>query len=222
VIKSIKWTDGTPATPPPLPHLHRGHSLHHNLLWTADLTTPPSKAVLVALAACTPDAAQAATLTYLGSREGRAAYKRDVAKGRPTLLQLLQRYDKCAPPVGRLLELLGPLRPRQYSLANAADGSGGEALECAWKVVEYATHWGSHGGVATTWLEREGQHRSDSSKARRTVQCIVCFSSAHRCMASVICDRSSILQTSACCTAKACTRAATRTAASCVVPTIAD
>ena len=168
MIEDVKWTDGSPASPPPLPHLHRGHTLEHNLLWAVDLTTPPSKAVLVALGEATDDPAQAATLLYLGSRDGRNAYKADISEGRPSVPQLLARYSACKPAVGRLLELLGPLRPRQYSLSNSkrvANG-GAETLECAYHVVEYETHWGAHGGVATSWLEREVQRQEDGVSTR--------------------------------------------------------
>ena len=152
-VLSVSWNDGT-VTPDPLPHLHLKHTLEHNLLWACDLTSPPSKALLVALAAAASDPKEAATLRYLASRDGRAAYKTDIVAGRPSLLQLLQRYASCKPAIGRLLELLSPLRPRQYSLSNAAAASP-DTLECAFHVVEYKTHWGAHTGVATTWLERQ-------------------------------------------------------------------
>ena len=168
------WTDGT-TSPEPLPHLHRGETLQHNLLWAVDLTTPPSKAVLVALAEACADKKHAATMRYLGSRDGRAAYKCDVTDGHPTIVQLLQRFDSCKPEIGRLLELLGPLRPRPYSLANTcapstdgAQGGAASALECAYKVVEYQSHWGTHGGVATSWLEREAQAHDESSGGKNS------------------------------------------------------
>jgi NADPH-ferrihemoprotein reductase len=154
-IASLNWRDDT-ADASPLPHLHLKQTLLHNLLWTCDITHPPSKALLVALAADTADAQESHTLRFLASRDGRQAYKEDIIHGRPNLLQLLHRYPSCRPPVTRLLELLSPLRPRQYSLANST-ATTPEQLECAFKVVEYATHWGSHRGVATTWLEQEAK-----------------------------------------------------------------
>jgi sulfite reductase alpha subunit-like flavoprotein len=179
VIESVDWIDGT-TSPAPLPHLHRGHTIQHNLLWALDLTLPPSKAMLIALAACTSDPTQAATLLYLGSRDGRAAYKADIAEGRPTLVQLLKRYDACKPPIERLLELLSPLRPRQYSLANAQHDVK-HVLECAYHVVVYDTHWGAHSGVATTWLEREGCRQSNGSE----VSLFVSVTVAHMTVGSV-------------------------------------
>jgi NADPH-ferrihemoprotein reductase len=152
-LDSIAWTEDT-ADSTPLPHLHLHETIKHNLLWSCELTHPPTKALLVALAEHTSDAREAHTLRFLASRDGRGAYQEDIIKGRPDLLQLLQRYPTCRPPISRLLELLGPLRPRQYSLANSA-ATAPELLECAFKVVEYTTHWGPHQGVATTWLERE-------------------------------------------------------------------
>jgi sulfite reductase alpha subunit-like flavoprotein len=155
-LLSVKWTDGT-VSPDPLPHLHLHHTLQHNLLWAIDLTSPPSKSLLATLAASTTDPCEAATLRFLASRDGRAAYKVDIVEGRPNILQLLRRYRSCRLSISRLLELLSPLRPRQYSLANApAAEAANEVLECAFTVVEYDTHWGAHGGVATTWLERKG------------------------------------------------------------------
>lgn len=147
------WTDGT-ASGDALPHLRRGSTVRQALLWAFDLTTPPAKFALAALAACAADPREAATLRFLSSKDGRAAYKVDIAAGRPTLLQLLQRFRSCKPSVTALLELLPPLRPRMYSLTNSQAATP-DRLEFAFHVVSYDTHWGAHGGVATTWLERD-------------------------------------------------------------------
>eukprot|EP00892_Ulva_mutabilis_P009896 jgi/Ulvmu1/7279/UM035_0067.1 len=152
-IKDVQWTDST-ATGEALPHLRRGCTVRQALLWSCDLTTPPAKFALAALATCASDPREAATLRYLSSKDGRAAYKADIAAGRPTLLQLLQRFASCKPGVPALLEMLPPLRPRMYSLTNSQAVTP-DRLEFAFHVVGYNTHWGTHGGVATTWLERE-------------------------------------------------------------------
>lgn len=124
------------------------------LIWAFDLTTPPAKFALATLASCAADPREAATLRFLSSKDGRAAYKLDVAAGRPTLLQLLQRFPSCRPSVTTLLEMLPPLRPRMYSLTNS-QAAMPDRIEFAFHVVEYSTHWGHHGGIATTWLERD-------------------------------------------------------------------
>jgi NADPH-ferrihemoprotein reductase len=137
-----------------LPHLRRGCTLRQALTWCCDLTAPPAKFALAALAECTTNESESATLRFLSSRDGRDAYKADITAGRPNLLQLLKRYPSCMPPATKLLTLLPPLRPRLYSLTNSQLVSP-DRLEFAFHVVEYETHSGSHRGVATSWLERD-------------------------------------------------------------------
>jgi sulfite reductase alpha subunit-like flavoprotein len=152
-IKSITSTSSA-SDSELLPHIRRGSTLRQALLWSCDITTPPAKFVLAALAECCTDAREATTLRYLSSRVGREAYKADIAAGRPTLLQLLERYSSCQPTAEKLLALLPPLRPRLYSLTNSQSVSP-DALEFAFHVVEFETHFGAHSGVATSWLERD-------------------------------------------------------------------
>lgn len=152
-IKAVEWNDGTTASVP-LPNLRRGSTVRQALLWACDLTTPLAKFALASLAASAGDAREAATLRFLSSKDGRAAYKADIAAGRPSLLQLLKRFRSCKPSATALLEMLPPLRPRMYSLTNSQAATP-DRLEFAFHVVGYKTHWGPHGGVATTWLERD-------------------------------------------------------------------
>lgn len=152
-IKIIEATDGGPADKV-LPHIRRGCSVHQALTWCCDITTPPAKFALAALADCTTDEKEAATLRFLSSKDGREAYKADIVAGRVSILQLLKRYPSCSVPATKLLSMLPPLRPRLYSLTNSQLVSP-TRLEFAFHVVEYDTHCGSHSGVATSWLERD-------------------------------------------------------------------
>lgn len=152
-IKAVDWTDMS-SSGVALPHIRRGSTVRQALLWAFDLTTPPAKFALAALAGWAADAREAATLRFLSSKDGRAAYKADIAAGRPSLLQLLKRFPSCKPNVTALLEMLPPLRPRMYSLTNSQAATP-DRLEFAFHVVAYSTHWGTHAGVATTWLERD-------------------------------------------------------------------
>ena len=111
-----------------------------------DITSTPTKSLLAALAQHCSNDQEKATLQYLASRDGREAYRLDIVEGHPNLLQLLQRYPSCMPPVHILLEMLSPLRPRLYSLSNSYLFTP-ELLEIAFHVVEYSTHYGPQQGL---------------------------------------------------------------------------
>ena len=92
-----------------------------------------------------------------GGAAGRAAHAA-LQRERPSLAELLSRLG-CAPRADALLDVLPPLAPRYYSIANAAAADPGRAHLCL-SIVEYSTRCPADGsrlprrGVASGFLCR--------------------------------------------------------------------
>lgn len=116
-----------------------------------DLTSPPRKSLLQLLAShCTDDADAAALRALASSRDAYAT----LLQQRPTLLQLLDRFSSCAPPLDALLDALPALAPRMYSIACAPVGACEQQVHVAFSVVESVQQDGTVArGVATGYLE---------------------------------------------------------------------
>ena len=65
------------------------------------------------------DAKDKQELLHLSSRGGRQDYSSLISPVSPTLLDLLQRYPSCRPPLPVLLDALTPLPPRLYSISSS-------------------------------------------------------------------------------------------------------
>lgn len=121
-VFEVQSADGSaPAPAPPLKHLRWPCTLRHALTSGCDLTGTPRKSLLRLLAEFTTDATQKHTLLLWCSRGGRDAYAQEVVAAAPSLLDLLQRFGSCHPPLSALLEALPPLAPRMYSLTCAPE-----------------------------------------------------------------------------------------------------
>ncbi|KAL6770831.1 hypothetical protein ACKKBF_B32860 [Auxenochlorella protothecoides x Auxenochlorella symbiontica] len=142
------------ATQHLLPHLHTPCSIGHALTESVDIAAPPRKSLLRLLAEhCAGEEARQTLLRWT-SRAGRDEYAKEVLEGRPSLLDLLTRFDS-RPPLAPLLDALPALVPRPYSIANAAVAQPGK-VAMALSIVRFTKACGTeHEGVATTWLERK-------------------------------------------------------------------
>jgi NADPH-ferrihemoprotein reductase len=136
-----------------LEHLGWPCSLRMALLRGCDLTGVPRKSLLRLLGEHCADAGERHALLHLSSRGGRDAYNAQVRDARPSLLDVLQKYPSCAPPLDALLDALPALAPRLYSIASSPLQQP-EQVDVAFSVVRMETQYGIKHGVATSWLDR--------------------------------------------------------------------
>ncbi|XP_039079252.1 methionine synthase reductase isoform X2 [Hyaena hyaena] len=137
-------------------HIPEGRSLQFILTWCLEIRAVPKKALLRALAehASGPDRRR---LLELCSRQGAADYGRFVRDARTALLDILQAFPSCRPPLALLLEHLPKLQPRPYSCASSSLAHPGK-LQFVFNVVEFlsaTTMEVLRKGVCTGWLAAE-------------------------------------------------------------------
>lgn len=127
-------------------------SIRSALRYFLDITSPPRKQMLVALAAHCADKASAAALLAMASKEGHETYMREVKAPSTTLEELLSEHPSCRPPLDLVLQLLPRLAPRYYSISSAPGASPGR-VSITVAVLRYVNSKGrQHDGVCTTWL----------------------------------------------------------------------
>mmetsp|Transcript_2942 Transcript_2942/g.7145 ORF Transcript_2942/g.7145 Transcript_2942/m.7145 type:complete len:880 (-) Transcript_2942:156-2795(-) len=131
-------------------------SVRFALAHCCDLTSPPKKSFLRFLADACGEAEDAHDLAEVAATKAR--YAKEVLGEKPTLLDLLEQYPSCSPPVEGLLEFLPALAPRMYSVSSTAEVHG-NTVHFAFTVVRFETKSGRvRTGVATHWLERIMEH----------------------------------------------------------------
>jgi len=80
-----------------------------------ELAQPATRAQVAALAAATPCPPERAELEAMAGE----AYATSVLKPRCSVLDLLDRFQSCAPGFGAYLDMLPPMRARQYSISSS-------------------------------------------------------------------------------------------------------
>jgi methionine synthase reductase len=121
--------------------------------YAVDLTSHPRKALFRMLADHTTDPKEKLALMYVCSKQGTAAFN-SIREETPTLLDILETFPSCHPPIDRLLDLLPAHMPRFYSISSSPLKRQGK-IRFAFNVVEYITAGkAQRKGVATPWMDK--------------------------------------------------------------------
>jgi len=118
-----------------------------------DITTPPRKAVLKALAEYATNPDEKARLLQL-SRDGDVTdeYSKFIKHDQRTIYEVLHHFPSVNIPLEHLLELLPRLAPRYYSISSSSNAHPGQ-VHITSVVVRFHTPTGrEHHGVCSTWL----------------------------------------------------------------------
>ncbi|XP_023717466.1 methionine synthase reductase isoform X3 [Cryptotermes secundus] len=111
------------------------------------------------LASHTEDPTERHRLEELCSKEGSAHYSKFIVEARTTLLDLLETFPTCCPPVEMLVEHLPRLQARPYSVASSPlqKSRGCSELHFVYTLVKFpaSKHDGSGAryGACTGWLD---------------------------------------------------------------------
>lgn len=124
-----------------------------------DLTTPPRKSLLNALAQYANDPEEKRKLQILSSTDESSLppeeqYASWVREDRRTIAEVLQAFPSVKPPLGHMLELLPALPPRYYSISSSPSAHPGH-IHITSVVVDYTTRTGRfHRGVCSNHFLR--------------------------------------------------------------------
>jgi methionine synthase reductase len=149
VLYKLEGGDNLPT------HLNKASSVSIADLFRygVDLTGAPRKALFRVLADFTTDPKEKLTLMYVCSKQGIAAFNA-LREESPTLLDILETFPSCHPPVDRLLDMLPAHMPRFYSISSSPLKRHGK-IRFAFNIVEYTTvSQIERKGVATPWLDQ--------------------------------------------------------------------
>jgi methionine synthase reductase len=129
-------------------------TLREALTHYVDLTTLPSKRLLILLAQFTSDPAEKAKLTLMATGEGKEDYRVQIELRKASILDILDDFPSCRPPVSYLLDVLPQMQPRYYSLANSLSVFPNE-VHFMFVVVDFHTTEPFHKrfrGICTNYL----------------------------------------------------------------------
>uniref|UniRef100_F6UGP3 Methionine synthase reductase n=1 Tax=Monodelphis domestica TaxID=13616 RepID=F6UGP3_MONDO len=135
-------------------HIPEGVSLQNLLSWCLEIRAIPKKAFLRALVEYTSDSTEKRRLQELCSKQGASDYNHFIRDSYVSLLDLLQAFPTCKPPLSLLLEHLPKLRARPYSCASSCLFHPGK-LHFAFNIVEFLSSVEPvilRKGICTGWL----------------------------------------------------------------------
>uniref|UniRef100_A0A8D0G5V9 Methionine synthase reductase n=1 Tax=Sphenodon punctatus TaxID=8508 RepID=A0A8D0G5V9_SPHPU len=124
------------------------------LTWCLEIRAVPKKAFLRALVEYTCDAGEKRRLQELCSKQGASDYNGFIRNLNICLLDLLQTFSSCKPPLSLLIEHLPKLQARFYSAASSDLFQPGK-LCFIFNIMEFPSCPGrpvSRKGVCTGWL----------------------------------------------------------------------
>ncbi|KAM9332221.1 methionine synthase reductase isoform 1-T2 [Pholidichthys leucotaenia] len=122
--------------------------------WCLEIRSVPKKAFLRALVEYTVDHMQRRRLQELCSKQGSTDYNRFVRDPSLSVLELLEAFPSCSPPLSLLIEHLPRLQPRPYSAASSILKHPSK-LHFVFNVVEFPACSGrpvGRRGLCTGWL----------------------------------------------------------------------
>ena len=161
------WDSEATEFKPKLPHIFPNTSIRTLLTFCCSLRWIFKKAFLRSLAEYCSDPFEKNQLLLLSSSTGRVYFDALILRQQPSILELLEIFPSCMPPVSVLLSHTTALMPRYYSVANSPLENGGRSpskrdgdnriIEVVFSVVRYSIGSPKYpvrrSGLCTTWLE---------------------------------------------------------------------
>ncbi|XDV47338.1 hypothetical protein PO909_017004 [Leuciscus waleckii] len=134
-------------------HIPQNSSLQFILTWGLEIRSIPKKAFVRALADFTRSSSEKRRLLELCSKEGSADYNSFIRDSNVCVLDLLQAFPSCLPPLSLLFEHLPKLQPRAYSAASSSLQHP-EKVHFVFNVVEFPAcpEHPARTGLCTGWL----------------------------------------------------------------------
>ncbi|CAG9135725.1 unnamed protein product [Plutella xylostella] len=130
------------------PHIPVQSSLRHVLTHCVDVRGVVKKLFLLALSKHTENENEKKVLQYICSKDGSAAYNSHILHKNTCLIDLLQTFKTCRPPIEVILANVGRLLPRPYSIVNRQTDS--KMLKICFSVIQLENN---RKGLTTGGLE---------------------------------------------------------------------
>jgi hypothetical protein len=118
-VQRSLWDSESLDFTPKLPHVFPNTSLRTLLTFCCALRWIFQKSFLRALAEYCADEFEKNQLLLLSSATGRVYFDALILRQQPSVLELLELFPSCVPPVSMILSNSAPLSPRYYSVANS-------------------------------------------------------------------------------------------------------
>jgi len=165
-INVKRLSPGKPTSTPFFPQFDDDITIWEVLTWGVDLVSLPRKQFLRVLAEFCTNEFEELQLKLLANPVGKSEYKEVIENQQPSVLELLQMFPSCDPPLENLLSSLPALPPRFYSIANSPLGPFGYSrVQIAYTVVRNTVDYTENvdkksqgekrilSGVCTSWME---------------------------------------------------------------------
>ncbi|KAI7891598.1 uncharacterized protein EV154DRAFT_563096 [Mucor mucedo] len=131
--------------------------------YAVDVSSQPRKALFRMLADHTTDPKEKLSLMYICSKQGASIFNA-IREESPTLLDILETFPSCQPPIERLLDLLPAHLPRFYSISSSPLKRQGK-IRFAFNIVKYITAKNAQRqGVATPWMDKITNYVSNKNE----------------------------------------------------------
>jgi methionine synthase reductase len=133
-------------------HLERDGTVRDIVAECLDLESIPKKALVRTLADYCSDEAQRDQLYLMSSIRGKDMFRDKVEREAANVVELLEAYPSCKPPIEALMAILPALSPRYYSIASSPFVQPSR-VKIAFSLVNWTTVSGKRKrGLCTHWL----------------------------------------------------------------------